>query len=105
MTITTLDIEHFVPTDDKKILDVRDLDKFRAGHIAFAKNLPIDEVGDKELQQAVGDNLQVFVLCGGGTKAQRAVERLEKLNPNLDIVHLTGGTRKAQVLGWQLVSD
>lgn len=103
--IKTLDIGDFVPTPTACILDVRDVEKFTQGHIAHAKNCPIDTADDQMLLSAVGDANEVFVLCGGGTKAVRAVERLEHLRSDLSIVHLAGGTRKAQALGWALVVE
>lgn len=103
--IIPLAIDDFVPTADKCILDVRDIDKFADGHIAYAKNYPIDSTDDATLLSAIDTYSEVFVLCGGGTKAVRASERLEHLNPNLKIIHLTGGTRQAQALGWELLTE
>lgn len=103
MPITPLPITKFVPTADKLILDVRDLENYQQGHILHAKNCPIDDSDDETLRAMVADSAEVFVLCGGGTKAGRACDRLAQLNPNLNIVHLVGGTRAAKTLGWTLV--
>lgn len=105
MPIRQLPIDTFVPATDHTILDVRDTDNYKAGHIAFAQNCPIDGADDETLLAMIGNSKQVFVLCGGGTKAVRACERLATLAPNLDIVHLTGGTRQARALGWTLVTE
>lgn len=105
MPIHTLAIDNFTPTSHHTILDVRDAANYQAGHIAFAKNCPIDDTSDDQLLTMVGDSEQVFVLCGGGTKAGRACERLATLAPTINIVHLTGGTRQAQALGWELVVE
>lgn len=105
MPIRQLPIDTFVPATDHTILDVRDVTNYNAGHIAFAQNCPIDGVDDETLLAMIGNSEQVFVLCGGGTKAVRACEKLSVLAPHLDIVHLTGGTRQAQALGWELIVE
>lgn len=105
MPIRQLPIDTFVPATDHTILDVRDVTNYNAGHIAFAKNCPIDTASDEQLLAITEQAHQIFVLCGGGTKAARACERLATLTPNLDIVHLTGGTRQARALGWTLVTE
>lgn len=105
MSVREMFIEDFVPSDEFLILDVRDGEKYRAGHIAFAKNCPMSDVSDEDLCSLVADTKTVFVLCGGGTKAQHACVRLSQLLPTLDVVHLIGGTRQAQALGWHLITD
>lgn len=100
--IKTLDIANFSPNADIVIWDVRDTDSFKGGHIAHAANVPLDAITAELLNQTVGD---IYILCGGGTKAVKACEFLEKLNPNRTYVHLTGGTRGAKALGWTLITD
>lgn len=97
--IETLDIADFVPSADKVIIDVRDVEMYQAGHIAHAINQPIDTLSAELLNETSGT---LYVLCGGGTKAERAVALLNELDPARTIVHLTGGTRKAVALGWEL---
>lgn len=97
--IQTLDIADFVPSADKVIIDVRDAEMYQAGHIAHAINQPIETLSAKILNETSGT---LYVLCGGGTKAERAVQQLHELDSTRTIVHLTGGTRKAIALGWEL---
>lgn len=100
--ITTLDIANFTPADHLTIWDVRDHAKFKDGHIAHAINVPIDDITADMLSHSTGD---IYVLCGGGTKAEHACELLEQLDPSRHYIHLTGGTRGAQALGWTLVHE
>ncbi|STZ00206.1 Thiosulfate sulfurtransferase PspE precursor [Moraxella lacunata] len=100
--IKTQDIAEFAPNDNLTIWDVRDADSYRSGHIAHAINVPIEHINAETLAQSVGD---VYVLCGGGTKAGRACELLESLDPSRTYIHLTGGTRGAKALGWTLIED
>lgn len=100
--IHQLDIEQFEPSSDKLIWDVRDAAAYRTAHIAHAINKPVDDITLADVQASTGT---IYVLCGGGNKAVRAVNIINELAPECTIVHLTGGTRKAKALGWQLVGD
>ncbi|WP_323841739.1 MULTISPECIES: rhodanese-like domain-containing protein [unclassified Moraxella] len=99
--ITQLDIKDFTPSADKIIWDVRDLQNYQDGHIQHAKNVPLDMLNQELLDATTGD---IYVLCGGGTKAEKAVNYLNDLNPNRNIIHLTGGTRAAKALGMKIIS-
>lgn len=100
--ITTLDISEFQPSSDKTIWDVRDVDNYQQGHIEHATNHPLDTLDKSLLDGTTGD---VYVLCGGGTKAQKAAERLNELDPTRSIIHLTGGTRAAIAIGMTIVRE
>lgn len=100
--IKTLAIGDFSPSQDLTIWDVRDEQAYKEGHIAHAINVPIEHIDHSTLSQSTGD---VYVLCGGGTKAGRACELLENLDPNRTYIHLTGGTRGAKALGWELIQE
>lgn len=100
--IHTLAIADFVASSTLTIWDVRDEQAFKEGHITHAVNMPIERIGLDVLNQTTGD---IYVLCGGGTKAGRACELLEQLDPSRTYVHLTGGTRGAKALGWTLIQE
>lgn len=100
--IKTMQIADFLPSDDKVIWDVRDPEAYQREHIAHAVNRPLECLTAELLAGTTGD---VYVLCGGGTKAQKAAALLDELDPNRTIVHVLGGTRGAKALGWVLVTD
>lgn len=100
--IKTLNIADFTPSDATVIWDVRDQDSYQSGHIAHAIHMPIEHISHDTLAQSVGD---IYVLCGGGTKASRACELLEVLDPTRTYIHLIGGTRGAKALGWELIQE
>ncbi len=100
--IKTLEIAEFTPSADKVIWDVRDHSAYNQGHIAHAVNMPVDSLTAEQLAGVQGD---VYVLCGGGTKAGRATQKLHEFDPSRTIIHLTGGTRQAKALGWEIISE
>lgn len=102
MMIKELPITEFVPTQDDIIWDVRDEKSYKEGHIEYAKNQPLDSLTADLFHATHGT---VYVLCGGGTKAGRAVELLNDLDPSREIVHLTGGTRGAKSAGMTIICE
>lgn len=100
--IKTLDIADFTPSSDVVIWDVRDKDSYQSGHIHHAIHVPIESISHDLLSQSLGD---IYVLCGGGTKAERACKLLENLDSSRTYVHLVGGTRGAKSLGWTLIEE
>lgn len=100
--ITKLPIEEFTPTADLTIWDVRDAENYQSGHIEHAKHQSLDSLNKALLDSTTGD---IYVLCGGGTKAQKAVEKLHELDPSRNIVHLTGGTRGAIACGMTIIKS
>ncbi len=84
--------------------DVRDAKSFAEGHIAGAVNKPIEHL-DASVLANIPEGEPVYVLCGGGTKAGRAVALLESLDPTREYVELKGGTRGARAAGFPIVVD
>ena len=57
------------------LLDVREEDEFRAGHIPGAVNQPLSAIG----QIAVPKDKALFVYCLRGTRSKRAAGILKKM--------------------------
>ena len=100
--IRELAITDFSATANDTVWDVRDSKAFAQGHIESAKNQPLDTLTAELLATTDGT---VYVLCGGGSKAAKAVALLNEIDPKRNIVHLTGGTRAAKAAGMTIVSD
>ncbi|MDO4699922.1 MAG: rhodanese-like domain-containing protein [Moraxella sp.] len=100
--IKTLAIDDFCPSSDQTIWDVRPPDSYQQGHIEHAQNQPLDTLDKTLLDATTGD---IYVLCGGGTKAAKACELLERLDPTRTYVHLTGGTRGAMAKGMTIIKN
>lgn len=93
--------ERGIALADANIWDVRDAKDYADGHIQGAVNHPINQGVNKA---SVADTQgTVYVLCGGGSKAPRAANAINDIDSERDVVVLTGGTRKAKALDWQLV--
>lgn len=100
--IKELHISEFSPSKNDNIWDVRDKKSYQKGHIEHAVNQPLDTLNADLLHATDGT---IYVLCGGGTKAGKAVALLNEIDPNREIVHLIGGTRGAKSAGMTIISD
>lgn len=90
-----------IALNDANIWDVRDAKDYANGHIQGAVNYPVNQ-GITESMLA-GSQGTLYVLCGGGSKAPRSAKLIDEMDSKRDVVILTGGTRKAKALDWQLV--
>ncbi len=97
------EITTFEFPENAVIWDVRDAKAYAEGHIKGAVHQPIDGLTADSLTQ-VGADQSIYILCGGGSKAPRAAEKLETLDDSRDYVILMGGTRAARDAGLPLDS-
>lgn len=75
------------------ILDVRQPDEFRAGHIAGAKLIPLNE-----LRSRIGElpeEAEILCVCRSGARSGSAVSQLT--NAGFNAFNLRGG-----MMGWQI---
>ncbi|WP_445116625.1 rhodanese-like domain-containing protein [Acinetobacter sp. WZC-1] len=95
------EITTFEFPENAVIWDVRDAKSYAEGHIRGAVNQPIDDLNADSLAQVNSDQ-SIYILCGGGSKAPRAAEKMENLDSSRDYVVLMGGTRAARAAGLPL---
>ena len=92
------EITTFEFPENAVIWDVRDPSAYAEGHLKGAVNQPIDHISQEILTQ-VETGQPIYILCGGGSKAPRAAEKLEGFDGSREYVVLMGGTRAAKVAG------
>ena len=95
------EITTFEFPENAVIWDVRDTKAFAEGHVKGAVNQPIDDLSADSLTQVESDQ-PIYILCGGGSKAPRAAEKLDSLDGSREYVVLMGGTRAARDAGLPL---
>ena len=62
-------------TPDAVLLDVREADEFRSGHIPGAVNVPLSRID----AIAIPKNRPLYVYCLRGTRSKRAVSKLKRM--------------------------
>lgn len=77
------------------LLDVRSPAEYRGGHVAGARNVPLDTLAPERLAEqlraeGLGDGDVLFLLCQTGDRARRAAAHLQGLLPQLTVIE--GGT-------------
>ncbi|ESK39613.1 hypothetical protein P256_01294 [Acinetobacter nectaris CIP 110549] len=92
------EITTFEFPDNAVIWDVRDENAYAEAHLKGAVNQPIDHINENALAEVAADQ-PIYILCGGGSKAPRAAEKLEGFDSSREYVVLMGGTRAAKTAG------
>ncbi|GAA5558851.1 MULTISPECIES: rhodanese-like domain-containing protein [Acinetobacter] len=95
------EITTFEFPENAVIWDVRDSSAYAEGHVKGAISRPINDLNADILSQVAADQ-PIYILCGGGSKAPRAAEKLEDLDASREYVVLMGGTRAARDAGLPL---
>ena len=78
---------------DLPLVDVRTPAEYRLVHVAGAKNLPLYQLSQEQLEAALGDsrNGTVFFICKAGVRSCSACRKAETFGLT-DIVNVEGGT-------------
>ena len=95
------EITTFEFPENAVIWDVRDSSAYAEGHVKGAISRPINDLNADILSQVAADQ-PIYILCGGGSKAPRAAEKLEDLDASREYFVLMGGTRAARDAGLPL---
>ena len=67
-----------------KLIDVRTAQEYRGGHIAQAKNVPLDRI-----ERYQGKAKEVYVICQSGMRSKQAVQILQK--KGYEAINVRGG--------------
>lgn len=68
-------VEEWRNIADAVLMDVRESDEFRAGHIPGAINVPLSGIDTISIPK----DKQVFVYCLRGTRSRRAAGKMKKM--------------------------
>ena len=92
-TLTTAEAKARIENEQPLlILDVRQPDEFRAGHIAGAKLIPLSELGAR-INELPKDK-EILCVCSSGARSSAAARQLSSAGFN--VLNMRGG-----MMGWQ----
>lgn len=78
-SLSTADAVQLINREKAVVVDVCGAEEFKAGHVAGAKNLPLDTL-EASLTGAVKNKaLPVILVCASGARSKRAVAIAKKL--------------------------
>ncbi|WP_302373471.1 rhodanese-like domain-containing protein [Enterococcus asini] len=70
------------------LLDVRTPGEYRGGHIASAKNVPLNKIADYRQKEAQ----PVYVICQSGMRSKQAARILKQ--KGYQVINVTGGMNR-----------
>ena len=75
------------------LIDVRTPVEFRELHVAFARNLPLDQLDASAVMQArdVAPSEPLYVICRSGARGRQACEKFRKAG-FFNVINVEGGT-------------
>lgn len=85
-----------------RIVDVRQPEEFRAGHVPGAVSIPMGEVRDRVADVPQGDG-PVYVMCKAGARSQKAAEFYAE--QGIEVINVDGGATAWNQAGRDLVSE
>jgi len=80
------------------VVDVRDVEAFKAGHLPSAVHIPLDQLGDRYNELKKYKNKKLLVIAERNNQASSAVKLLEKSGFS-DVYMLNGGMEKWKTEG------
>lgn len=87
--------------DELQVLDVRNDDEWRAGHIDGAHHLPLGELTDR--QDELADDRRIVCVCRSGARSGRAASALSRAG--YDAENMDGGMQAWDSAGLPFVAE
>lgn len=86
------------------LVDVRTPVEFREVHVAFARNVPLDQLNPKEIwgQRKDSPDEPLYLICKSGGRGRQAAEKFKQAGFE-NVVNVEGGTTAAEQAGLPLV--
>ncbi|MCD6633144.1 rhodanese-like domain-containing protein [Lactococcus cremoris] len=69
----------------KQLIDVREVEEFKRGHISGARNLPLSQL----TAQSLNKNKKYLLICQSGMRSKKAYKILSKAD--YDVTNVSGG--------------
>lgn len=87
--------------DDAYLLDVREMDEWRAGHAPWAVHIPLGQL--QQRVDEVSSQVKIYVICRVGGRSAQATAWLNQLGR--EAVNIDGGMQSWMAAGRPMVSE
>lgn len=92
--VTPDEVQNLITNNkDLQLIDVREVDEYKSGHIPEAKLVPLSQIDLRH--QEIDPNKQTVVVCRSGGRSKKACDYLSKMGHS-NLQNMTGG-----MLGWK----
>lgn len=102
-SVPSIDIDTYMQKYQGKnnhvLIDVRTPSEFKSGHVAKAKNIPLNTIGNK--LSSIPKNKTVVLICRTGNRSGMAARQLAGAGYE-NIINLKGGVMRWQAKGHEL---
>lgn len=98
--VTPVELQSLVD-ENALVIDVRTQHEWRAGHLPFARHIPLESLGAR-LSELEPERLTVFV-CRSGNRSGDAARALDEHGYN--VANLAGGMVSCRLAGLPVVAD
>lgn len=62
-----------------QLLDVRELPEWEAGHLTQAKLVPLSELSEEKIDEAINKSLKTYIHCRSGNRVMQAAPILDDM--------------------------
>jgi rhodanese-related sulfurtransferase len=100
-TISPQQLHDAVQAGPVELVDVRTPAEFREVHVAFAKNVPLDQLDAARFAAGRGEG-PLYVICRSGNRARQACQKLAAAGC-VNVVNVEGGTQAWDQAGLPVV--
>ncbi|PCR99592.1 rhodanese-like domain-containing protein [Lactococcus fujiensis] len=84
-SISPDDLAQKLQQNKTQLIDVREVNEFRSGHIKGARNIPLSQID----RFSTTSSSKIYVICQSGMRSKKAYKILEK--KGLDVTNVMGG--------------
>lgn len=84
-SISPDDLAQKLQQNKTQLIDVREVNEFRSGHIKGARNIPLSQID----RFSTTSSNKIYVICQSGMRSKKAYKILEK--KGLDVTNVMGG--------------
>lgn len=100
---TTEAMEHLEANKGARLVDVREDDEWRAGHVQGAVHLGKGVI-ERDVERVFPDkNVELHLYCGGGYRSALAADNLQKMGYK-NVYSVDGGFKKLQAEGAEIIT-
>ncbi len=104
-TISAVEAQKWLSSGQAILVDVREPDEFKAGHIAYALSLPLGSFNECMKQLDLQPGSKIVFQCQRGKRGQQACEIAEQASAGYAIYNLEGGIDAWKAAGLPVITS
>lgn len=103
-TVSAVEAQKWLSSGQAVLVDVREPDEFKAGHIAYALSLPLGSFGECMKQLDLRSGSKIVFQCQRGKRGQQACEIARQVGADHAVYNLEGGIDAWKAAGLPVIT-